>query len=188
MITLEFSLSKILGVLIALILMFAYPLYQQAQRQDTLSQIVVHSAVTEFVDAARTKGYITPAMYSDLTRKLGATGNQYEIKMEHLHKKYHPVYTDPADSKTFKDSFTTYFDGHYTDEIMKRLFPNNSLGLEDNNRRYFMGEGDFFTVKAKNINRTMATVLQDFFLNGNTGDNTRVYMPYGGMILNEDYV
>ncbi|MEF2964207.1 hypothetical protein V3851_00065 [Paenibacillus sp. M1] len=184
---LEISLSKILGVFIALILMFAYPLYQQAQRQDQLSQIVVHSAVTEFVDASRTKGYITPTMYSDLTRKLGATGNQYEIEMEHLHKKYSPDYSDPANENSFKNSFTTYFDGHYTDEIMNRLFPDNTLPVNSLDRRYVMTEGDFFTVKVKNINRTMATILQDFFLNGNTGDNTRIYMPYGGMVINEDY-
>ncbi len=184
---LELSLSKILGVFIALILMFGYPLYQQAQRQDNLSQIVAQSAVTEFVDASRTKGYITPTMYSDLTRKLGATGNQYDIAMEHLHKKYMPEYVDPADPTGFKNSFTTYFDGHYTDEIMKRLFPDNTLAIDNPERRYVMAEGDFFTVKVKNINRTMATILQDFFLNGNTGDNTKIYMPYGGMVINEDY-
>lgn len=180
-------MSKILGVFIALILMFLYPLYQQAQRQDDLSQIVVHSAVTEFVDASRTKGYITPTMYSELTRKLGATGNQYEIEMEHLHKKYSPVYTDPADPNGFQNSFMTYFDGHYTEEIMGRLFPNNTSPIDDPDRRYLMSEGDFFTVKVKNINRTMSTILQDVFLNGNTGDNTRIYMPYGGMVINEDY-
>ncbi|ANS75346.1 hypothetical protein AWM70_12615 [Paenibacillus yonginensis] len=183
----ESSISKIVGVFIALVLMFGYPLYHQALRQDNLSQIVVHSAVTEFVDAARTKGYITPQMYQDLTSKLGATGNQYQIEMEHLHKKYYPIYGDPADPADFKNSFTTFFDGHYTDEITKMMFPDNNRGLDDVSRRYVMVEGDFFTVKVKNINRTMATVLQDFFLNGNTGDNTRVFMSYGGMIINEDY-
>lgn len=179
------SFSKILGVFIAVILLFAYPLYQQAQRQDDLSQIVVHSAITAFVDAARTKGYVTPQMYLEFNSKLGATGNQYDIQMEHLHKKYHPEYSDPADPGSFQKSFSTYFDGHYTSEIMSVLFPVKGGAASD--KRYYMSAGDFFTVKVKNINRTMATVLQDFLIAGNTGSNVKIYIPYGGMVLNEDY-
>ncbi|OAB38445.1 hypothetical protein PGLA_20350 [Paenibacillus glacialis] len=183
----ELSLSKILGIFIAVVLLFGYPLYQQALRQDELSQIVVHSAVVEFVDASRTKGYITPKMYLDFNKKLGATGNQYDIQLEHLHKKYNPDYTDPANPSSFVDSFTTYFDGHYTEEVMKILFPNNTNALDNEHRRYVMAVGDFLTVKVKNNNRTMATVLQDFFTNSNTGSNIKVFMPYGGMVINEDY-
>ncbi|MEB9896267.1 hypothetical protein P4K96_22760 [Bacillus cereus] len=187
MINLDSPISKIFAVLIAITLLFLYPLYQQAERQDDLSQIVVHSAVTQFVDAVRTKGYITPTMYLEFNQKLGATGNQYEVEMEHLHKKYNPLYADPADPSSFKDSFETYFSGHYTDQIMYVLFPDNDDSPYSEYRKYKMTEGDFFTVKAKNINRTMATVLRDFLTNGVTGSNTQVFMPYGGMVLNEDH-
>lgn len=181
----ENSFSKILGIFIAIVLLFLYPLFQQAQRQDDLSQIVIHSAVTTFVDSARTKGYITPEMYLEFNQKLGATGNQYDIQMEHLHKKYNPEYTDPANPATFRDSFTTYFDGHYNQEIMQRLFPNSPAS--DIDRRYVMAVGDFFTVKVKNVNRTMATILSDVFTGGITDGNVKVYVPYGGMVINEDY-
>ncbi|WP_110931529.1 hypothetical protein [Paenibacillus bouchesdurhonensis] len=196
----EGSLSKIMAIFIAVALLFGYPLYQQAQRQDELSQMVVHNAVTEFVDAVRTKGYITPRMYLELNRKLGATGNQYDIQMEHLHKRYNPVYFDPANPATFEGSFDIYFNGHYTEEIMAALFPNNTEPLDSRKRIYPvstgdaaatrpdpMVAGDFFRVKVRNVNRTMAVILQDFFTNGNTGSNTKVYVTYGGMIINEDY-
>lgn len=191
------SLSKIVAVFIAVILLFGYPLYQQAQRQDKLTQFVVQTTVTEFVDAVRTKGYITPDMYLEFNRKLGATGNQYDIQMEHLHKRYNPLYTDPGNPTTFKDDFDTYFNGYYTKDIMGTLFPDNSEPSDSKTRRYPklsgddpgdpMSVGDFFTVKVKNVNRTMATILRDFFTNGNTASNTAVYVPYGGMIINEDY-
>ncbi|WP_068782419.1 hypothetical protein [Paenibacillus sp. GM2] len=196
----ENSLSKIVAILLAVALLFGYPLYQQAQRHDELSQLVVHTAVTEFVDAVRTKGYITPAMYLDFNRKLGATGNQYDIQMEHLHKRYNPSYSEPADPSSFQNDFDVYFNGHYTGEIMATLFPDNTEPLNSKQRRYPkpdadlngsgadpMTVGDFFTVKVKNVNRTMATVLFDFFTSGNTGSNTKIYIPYGGMIINEDY-
>lgn len=168
--------------------MLFYPLYQQAERQDNLSQTVVHKAVTEFVDAARTKGYITPKMYLEFSQNLGATGNVFDVKMEHLHKKYNPDYADPADPNSFKNSFKDYYDGHYTEEIMEVLFPDNSAETEDSDlRRYKMGAGDFFTVKVRNENRTMATIIFDFLTAGNTGDNSKIVMNYGGMVINEDW-
>jgi hypothetical protein len=192
----EFSLSKVIAVLIAVVLLFGYPLYQQAQRQDELTELVVHGAVTEFVDAVRTKGYITPQMYNEFNRKLGATGNQYDVQMEHMHKRYNPLYEDPSNpSSKFDNTFDIYFNGHYTEEIMNALFPTDekTTGRYPTiNTNYSgikadpMSVGDFFTVKVKNINRTMATILRDFFTGGNTGSNTTLYIPYGGMIINED--
>ncbi|MNC50108.1 hypothetical protein D3C75_993290 [compost metagenome] len=147
------------------------------------------------MDAVRTKGYITAQMYNDFNRKLGATGNQYDVQMEHMHKKYNPIYTDPSNVSTFQNTFEIYFNAHYTNEIMESLFPSNTSAIG----RYPvqstgvstiksdpMSVGDFFTVKVKNINRTMATILRDFFTGGNTGSNTTLYIPYGGMIINED--
>lgn len=192
----DFSLSKIVAVFIAVILLFGYPLYQQAQRQDKLTQFVVQTTVTEFVDAVRTKGYITPDMYLEFNRKLGATGNQYDIQMEHLHKKFNPLEARDPSNPTYNDDFDVYFNGHYTEEIMKALFPANLDPAQpkvmyplpsDINPGDPMSVGDFFTVKVKNVNRTMATILRDFFTNGNTASNTAVYVPYGGMIINEDY-
>lgn len=192
----EFSLSKVIAVLIAVVLLFGYPLYQQAQRQDELTELVVHGAVTEFVDAVRTKGYITPQMYNEFNRKLGATGNQYDVQMEHMHKRYNPLYEDPSNpSSTFDNTFDIYFNGHYTEEIMNALFPTDekttgrypTIGTNYSGIKADpMSVGDFFTVKVKNINRTMATILRDFFTGGNTGSNTTLYIPYGGMIINED--
>jgi hypothetical protein len=192
----EFSLSKVIAVLIAVVLLFGYPLYQQAQRQDELTELVVHGAVTEFVDAVRTKGYITPQMYNEFNRKLGATGNQYDVQMEHMHKRYNPLYADPSNpNSTFDNTFDIYFNGHYTEEIMNALFPTDekttgrypTIGINYSGIKADpMSVGDFFTVKVKNINRTMATILRDFFTGGNTGSNTTLYIPYGGMIINED--
>lgn len=168
--------------------MLIFPLYHQAEKQDALSQTVVHKAVTEFVDAARTKGYITPKMYLEFSQNLSATGNVFDIQMEHLHKKYNPEYADPSNPNTFKNSYQDYYDGHYTDEIMNVLFPENTGQPEDSDtRRYKMGLNDYFNVKVKNQNRTMATVLSDFITAGNSGGFSKIFMNYGGMVINEDH-
>lgn len=79
-------ISKLFAVFLIISLMIMYPLYQAAERHDDQMQTVVHLTVTEFVDAVRTKGYISPQMYLEFNEKLGATGNLYDVKMEHRHK------------------------------------------------------------------------------------------------------
>lgn len=179
--------SKVVAVLIAIVLLFIYPLYQQSIKQDNLSQLIVQGAVTELVDAVRTKGYISPSMYLEFNEKIGSTGNQFDIQMEHLHKKYNPDYADPANPNSFRNNFETYYDGHYTEEIMNVLFPNNLDPLNSERRLYKLTEGDFFKIKAVNTNRTMATVIGDILTASNTGNNAKILVPYGGMVLNEDY-
>ncbi|MEK4983586.1 hypothetical protein [Bacillus sp. FSL K6-6540] len=180
-------ISKLLGAFISVALFFYYPTYQQAQRQDDLSQMVVNEAVRVFVDSVRTKGYISPQMYLEFNQKLGATGNQYDLKMEHKHKKYNPVYADPADPTSFQNDFITYYDAHYEDEIMSVLFPVNSEPKDSEARRYILATNDFFKVEVKNINRPLSVILKDFLLGSNTGENTKIFVRYGGMVLNEDY-
>ncbi|MCM3130500.1 hypothetical protein PUW24_00055 (plasmid) [Paenibacillus urinalis] len=179
--------SKLVAGFIALILMMLYPLYQSTVRHDNQIQTVVHQTVTEFVDAVRTKGYISPEMYLQFNKKLGETGNVYDVTLEHMHKKYNPVYSDPANPATFQNSFDTYYEGHYTEEIMKVLFPETNIPADNDSRKYKLALNDFITVSVKNKNRTMSTIMQDFILVGNSGDVPKIYMNYGGMVLNEDY-
>ncbi|MFB4321662.1 hypothetical protein RB298_04895 [Priestia sp. BR_2] len=182
------SLSKIVAIIIGIFLFLLYPLYQQAQKHDELSQTVVHNAVTEFVDAARTKGFISPTMYSEFSQKLAATGNVFDIEISHLHKKYNPLYTDPADPNTFQKSFEAYYDGFYTDEIMKVLYPDQNIPEDSETRKYKLSLYDYLSVKVTNRNTTMAQVIQNsLFGLTEQGASSKIFVPYGGMVLNEDY-
>lgn len=169
------------------LLVFVYPTYQAAERQDTLTQIVIHKAVTEFVDAARTKGYISPKMYSDFTDQLGSTNNAYTVEIEHLHKKYNPIYSDPADPTTFQQSFQDYYDGHYTEEIEKVMFPSTVISADSDSRKYKMSAGDFITVEVKSKNPTLARTIRSYLIGEAADNSSDIYMTYSGMILNEDY-
>ncbi|WP_209847265.1 hypothetical protein [Paenibacillus sediminis] len=164
-----------------------FPTTQAAERQDDLSQMVVYNSLTQFVDAVRTKGYLTPIMYEDFITEMNATGGTYQVEMEHLHKKYHPEYSDPANPNTFEDKFSVYYDGFYTEKLMNVLFPDNNEPKDSDDRKYKFNVGDFFTVTVKNTNRTISSVLRDFLTGSNRGDGTTIAVPYGGMILNEDY-
>lgn len=181
------ALSKIFAVMIGVVLLFIYPLYQSMERQDDLAQVITQKSVTRFVDAVRTKGYITPTMYKQFEEELATTRNVFDVEMVHEHKLYIPVYQDPAHANTFEGKFVTDYSNYYTSDIMKTLFPNSTESLNSENRRYLMEVGDFFTVTIKNKNRTPATDMKDMLLANNTGDNTKIFVTYGGMLINEDY-
>ncbi|NGZ74501.1 hypothetical protein [Saccharibacillus alkalitolerans] len=179
--------TGIFAALLAVLLLFMYPLYEQARSQDKLANAVVQGAAVRFVDNVRTKGYITPRIYEEFNAQLAATGNQYDVELEHLHKRYSPDYSDPADPATFRGSFTTFYDGFYNEQILPVLFPDNGRSSDDPSRRYTMQVGDYIGIRLKNVNRTAAVQLWDFLMNDNTEENAAILMNYEGMVLNEDY-
>lgn len=181
------AISKFAAVLLAVVVMYIYPAAEASQRQDDLSRIVVYNAVTQFVDAVRNKGYVSPVMYEQFLEEIQATGNEFDVQMEHLHKKYQPEYTDAANPGTFQNKFSTVYDGYYTSDIMDYIFPNTTVPKDDESRVYKLTAGDFFKVTVKNVNRTAGTVMFDFVTGALTGEAAVIAFPYGGMVLNEDY-
>ena len=125
-------------------------------------------------------------MFLEFERELATTGYTYDIQLEHRHKRFNPVYTDPANAGTFQNSFIVDYDGFYNNQIMPILYPDNTTPKKDSSRMYKLTEGDYFYVKVKNTNKTNAGIVRDF-LNNSISENTRIYIPYGGMVLNEDY-
>ena len=172
-------------MILAVVLLYLYPASEALERQDDLAYLMVYKSVTSFVDAVRDKGYVSPVMYNDFFNQLAATGNTFDIQLEHDQKRYTPVYTDPADASTFQNRITTDYDGYYTPQIMGVLFPDKTDPIDSPSRVYKMEVGDFFNVTVKNTNTTGATVLRNFLTNGD--QETKIAVTYGGMIRNEDH-
>ena len=84
----EDSLIVIFSIIIAVILMFLFPIMDTWERQDDISYMAVYSTVVEFVDSARNLGYITPEMYTQFLQNMGATGNRYDVTIEHRKRVY----------------------------------------------------------------------------------------------------
>ncbi|MCQ4085595.1 hypothetical protein [Saccharibacillus sp. JS10] len=180
-------ITGIFAALLAVLLLFMYPLYEQARSQDKLANITIQGAATHFIDRTRTKGYITPTMYEEFNAQLAATGYSYDVELKHMHKLTSPDYSDPANTSTFQNSFTTYYSEFYNEQILAVLFPNITLPKDHANRRYTLQVGDYIGIEIVNKNRTAATQLWDFLMNDNTEGNSTVIMNYEGMVLYEDY-
>lgn len=178
-------LSKALAAILAILLLFMWPISSSLNKQDDISQIVVMNSVTKFVDSVRDKGFITPVMYNEFVDQMALTGNTYDIQMEHLHKRYDPIYNDAG---VFQGGFNVNYEGFYNAQINDKIFPRNSTeGIDSPNRVYKLAVGDFFTVTVKNTNRTPGTLISDILIGTINAPNEKIVIPYGGMVRNEDH-
>jgi len=179
------SFLKMFAVLIAILLLYIFPVSAAFDQQDDVSELVVMRATTSFVDAVRDKGYISPVMYDDFLQTIHATGNTFDVQMEHGQKRYDPVYDDPSRPETFRGEYDVHYDMFYNAQILPVLFPDSAAGKDDPSRRYRLHAGDTFYVVVKNTNRTNGTILHDF-LNNAISPNEKIVIPYGGVVRNED--
>jgi hypothetical protein len=155
----EDTLSIIFAILIALILMFLFPLVDSWDLQDNLSYAIAYSATVDFVDTARNTGYISSDLYDTFQNKLLATGNTYDITLEH---------------REFNEDLKAYL-SVYTNEIEKDLADSSKSHIHK------LDKYDYFYVTVKNTNRTQATVINDFFSSSH-GTNTKIAVAYGGVV------
>jgi hypothetical protein len=172
-------LGKIVDMLIAVLLLFIVPTLYMFQSQDETSRIYVLSETTKFVDSVRNLGYVSPTSYKDYKNKLKATQNLYEINLEHRHLKTTPNYLDPGNQSTFLEDFTNSYNLITNDDIVKVLFPENSVG-----DKYKMSAGDYFEVLVYNTNKTFATRLQEIIFQSHLS-NKKIVVNYGGAIKDE---
>lgn len=178
------ALSKTLALIIAIVLLYIFPVENMLTRQDDIASVFVLNETAQFVDSVRNLGYITPVMYRQFAQVLSATGNSYTIFMEHRHVNIDPVFTDPDDITSFQHDYSSNHVISYTDEIMERLFPDiNPLPADT---RYYLSKGDIFVVKVVNQNKTAAAKVQELLLMADLPVQ-RIIVNYGGMVRDENH-
>lgn len=167
----EDSLSIIFAIMLSLILMFIFPLIDSWNLQDNLSYCVAYAATVDFVDTARNVGYITEDIYDSFYSKLLATGNTYDISMEH---------------RKYNEQVNVYLN-MYTNEILQDMAKEETVTNPDGTTKtqvkgiHRLDFHDYFYVTVRNTNRTQATILSDFFTSS-IGTNTKIVVVYGGIV------
>lgn len=161
------SLSIIFATIVAAIIMFLFPMLDTWERQDDLSYMAAYTAVVDTVDAVRNTGRLTEEMYNDLVSTLTATGNRFDVKMEH---RQYVMAPDGAGGTEI------VYLNHYTDEILQ--------ALETNHEYTEFNTYDYFYISVKNTNVTQSTVLKQN-LYGSKMETFKIGVPYGGQIKNE---
>lgn len=177
------NLSIIVTMLVFVILIVIFPLYNYFERQDDMSYNLVLKATTNFVDGVINCGYIDQEMYDKYIQQLAVTGNLYDIQLE-AHKK---TYTkDPYNltSNTYVEQYNVDYNADIFDENTGAL-KNSNVKIDNKvlkNGVYYLNVGDQIFVKVKNSNTTMAGAIFNIIVP--TSDTKRLSFNYGGIIKN----
>lgn len=169
----EDSLIVIFSMILAVILMFVFPIMDTWERQDDISYMSVYATVVEFVDSVRNLGRITPDMYEQFIQGLNATGNRFEITLEHRKRLYGEDSSGQPIS-AYKNVYTSTIEGILNDTST----PGN---ITDN--YYNLAAGDYFYVSVKNTNKTQSTLIKEV-LYASMQETFKIGVPYGGMVRN----
>lgn len=142
------TFTVIIVIIIGTTLMFVIPIMAVSNTQDEISQVAVQSLVAEFDNNAATKGKITQNDYDTFISKLYATGNTYDVEIEH---KIMTINPNKGEDVLGENLFYSVFESTILDEL------NNSESGE-----YLLKKGDYLIVTVKNTNTTIATQIKNF--------------------------
>lgn len=145
------TLITIIGIFLAAVLMFVFPLMTVSNTQDDISQVAVQSLVAEFVNNAAMKGKITQDDYNTFLSKLYATGNKYEVQLEHKIMTTNP--NKGADDQLGENLYYSVYNSSIID--------STETGV-NYKKEYLMKKGDYIIATVKNENATIATQIKNF--------------------------
>lgn len=165
-------LTSIIGIVIAAILMFIFPLITMSDRTDDVSQLTVEIATTEFVDDIRETGKITPDKYSKYIENIGSTGNTYNIELK----------VKVLDENPKRKIIETNGTMETTDNVYYSVYNSQIENVLNQNNEYLLKEGDIIIVSAKNTNQTISQQLKNFFYTVVGRDTYIIASSHGGLV------
>ena len=145
------TLITVIGIFLAAILMFVFPLMTISDNQDDISQVAVQSLVSEFINNAATKGKITQEDYNSFISKLYATGNTYSVELEHK-----IMTSNPNKGGTDQLGENLYYSVYNS-----TIVDSQQTGVNYNDE-YLMKKGDYIIATVKNTNTTIGSQVKNF--------------------------
>lgn len=177
------NLSIIILMIVFVVLIVLFPLYNFFERQDDMSYNLALRETTTFVEKVLQNGYLDTEMYEQFVASLANTGNIYDIEFEaHIQT----ITRDPDNPDG--DIYVTQSKIDYTNNIFQELSTEANLKsatLTDRkvkNGMYKLNIGDGFYIKLKNSNTTMAGALFNSIIS--TSSKERIVINYGGIVKN----
>jgi len=157
------TIITIIGIFLAAVLMFVFPLLSVSERNDDISQLAVQTATTDFVNKVKTSGSVTEQNYGAFIQTLNATGNTFDVDVE-LKILDENLNTKVGQANLEKIGENVYY-SVYTSQMESEL---KSSG------KYKLKEGDMIAVTVKNTNKTIAQMLKNFFYSITGNDSYQI--------------
>lgn len=165
-------LISVIGIFLAVILMFIFPLITMADRTDDVSQLTAKILTNEFVDNIRKTGKIEPDKYDKFVQNLGSTGNTYNIEMEVK------ILDENPGRRATQSSNTTI-----GEKVYYSVFNSQIEETLNNDNDYYLKEGDIVTVSINNTSQTIAQQLKNFFYSVVGKEVYVIAASHGGIVL-----
>ncbi len=159
------SFEKIAELLITTVLFFLIPLQYAGAKADVVGRTYVMTETAYLVEAVRTTGRLSGQMYQEYLKRLGATGQVYDVKIIHYEKLLNET----------EEGYQTYYHGIYTEDILEALFSEEGS--------YVFSPGDFFRIEVCAVGPSLAERFSLFLRAGAKENGVQVI--YGGRIRNE---
>ena len=169
------TLMSVIGIFLAIIIMFVFPLMELAGKGDEVSQTVVEVAVADFVNTVATTGQITWSDYNELVQKLYSTGNSFDIQIEAQILDDNPRRATTTASSDVLGEYRYY--SVYTNTILSEL-------EKSENSKYQLKNDDYIIVSVKNTNTTMGTQLKNLLYNLIGKDTYTIGTSSSALVLN----
>lgn len=169
------SFVTIIAIFLAAILMFVFPLMSVSEKSDTISQLTVQTATTDFVDKVRTTGQLTLDDYDKYIQTITSTGNSFDVEMmvQVMDENIGVKTTNAEKTKIGENIYYTL----YTSQLEELL--NNTSNTK---HRLSLKEGDRVSVTVKNTNTTIAQTLRNFFYRIAGNDTYQIAVQYAGIV------
>ena len=170
------TLVTVVAILLAATLMFIFPLLAVSEQSDSISQLTVQTATTEFVDNCRSSGKITMENYEKLVTTVNATGNTYDIELElkildeNIGKKSAWTQGTVIGENVYYSVYTSQIVEVITDKT------GNSSGV------YVMKEGDILSCTVKNTNKTLSQSIRGIFYSISGSDTYTIAAQSAGIV------
>ncbi len=175
------NVSMVLTMILLVVLVVIFPLYNHFERQDDMSYNVVLKATNNFANEVINSGYIDQATYDKYIDNLSATGNMYDVELE-VHKK---VYVETTlGSKVYEEQYEIDYNKDIFSSTAAAINEGDNGGEKDKvkNGSYLLSTGDKFYIKVKNSSTTMAGAVFNMIIP--TAQTDRIVVNYGGVVKN----
>ena len=165
---------SIIAIVLGAILMFIFPLIATADRSDDISQQILQTEITEFVDDVRSTGKVTEDKYEALVSSVnGSTGHVIDVQMEAS------ILDESARKKKQQADSQKVGEGGFVKEFHSQIIDAMEKSATST---YTLKQGDIFTATATNKDRTIAQVLKGAFYRIAGNDTYAIAAKHTGIV------
>lgn len=162
------AFGKIIGFMLASVLLFIVPLTFYAGRQQNLSQLYVINESMQLVESVKNTGVITDDMYRGFEANVFKLGGRYKIELSRTHFEYNMDETG---------DYIKCEEVYYTPQLMEEM---------ELDGRVEFAEGDYVYIRVSRVGKGLPEKMSGCFLNYALPEN-EVLAFYGGYVKNESY-